>query len=198
MMNEFLLYFSLGLQHILDWEGYDHILFILALIAVYESKAYYSVFILITAFTIGHSLALALSVFDYIHVPTELVEFLIPLTIVITAITNLFLNTDKNQFQRLKYGIALLFGCIHGLGFSNYLKSLLGSSASIFRPLLSFNLGLELGQLLIVLLIFAVNYLIFRLFSIQSRDKLIFISGAAFGLAFVMMVERLIKWLNGL
>ncbi len=197
-MNDFFLYFSLGLQHIMDWQGYDHILFIFALIAVYEWQAYRQVFVLITAFTLGHSLSLALSVLDFVTVSPLLVEFLIPLTIVFTAISNLFSKLETIRLKRLKYGLALVFGCIHGLGFSNYLKSLLAHDEQVFKPLLAFNLGLELGQLLIIIAIFCLLFLLNRMFLVPTREKVVFISGATFGIAFIMMVERLYIWLNGL
>src|SRR5215211_4882222 len=150
-MQDFWLYFQLGLEHILDWQGYDHMLFIAALCLRYLLKDWRKVLILVTAFTIGHSITLALSVLSYINIPSAWIEFLIPVTIVITALSNLFQpNTEPKRKFPLIYFYALFFGLIHGLGFSNYLKSLLGRGTSVVSELLAFNLGLEAGQLIIV------------------------------------------------
>ena len=154
-MSLFELYFNLGLQHIADLKGYDHILFILTLCAVYDLKEWKRVLILVTAFTIGHSLTLALATLDLIKMDTNLIEFLIPLTIFITAMANVLMRKQKVSFllHYLKYSAALFFGLIHGLGFSNYLRSLLGSEKGLVLPLFSFNVGIEAGQILIVAVI---------------------------------------------
>ncbi|MGB3586189.1 MAG: HupE/UreJ family protein, partial [Tunicatimonas sp.] len=154
-MSTFSLYFNLGLTHILDILGYDHILFVVALCALYMLRDWRKVLILITAFTIGHSITLALATLNIIQVNVALIEFLIPVTIFITAVSNI-LRSQKNVSPsrvQLNYAYALFFGLIHGMGFSNYLRSLLGKEEDITVPLLAFNLGLELGQIVIVAIV---------------------------------------------
>jgi hypothetical protein len=190
-MQDFYLYFELGWQHILDWQGYDHILFVLALCGIYTIADWKKVLILVTAFTIGHSVTLALSVFDVLHVNTSLIEFLIPTTILITALSNIINKRPKPKSLKLKYFFALCFGLIHGLGFSNYLKSLLGKSTNIAWELLAFNLGLELGQILIVAAALILTFILIWIVKIKRWDWTFFLSSAIFGISFVMAAERL-------
>lgn len=191
-MQDFGIYFELGLQHILDLDGYDHILFVIALCCTYFIKDWRKVVILVTAFTIGHSLTLALSVFNLIRVDTALIEFLIPVTILITAFSNIVKRRRRHGgTDWLTYGYALFFGLIHGLGFSNYLRSLLGSEQSIAAPLFAFNIGLELGQLVIVFLVLLVSFVATGIFAATRRDWTFFLSAAVFGISLVMALERL-------
>lgn len=190
-MQDFSLYFQLGWQHILDWQGYDHILFVIVLCGMYTISDWKKVLILITSFTIGHSLTLALSIFKVISVNTPLIEFLIPLTILITAISNITSKRQKPKGQNFKYTIALFFGLIHGLGFSNYLKSLLGKSSSITAELFAFNIGLEFGQLLVVAGVLLLSFILIWIVKIKRWDYNFFLSSAIFGISFVMAVERL-------
>lgn len=151
-MSEFAFYFDLGLDHILDLRAYDHIAFIIAFAAIYQLSDWKKVLILVTAFTIGHSITLALATLKLISVNSDLVEFLIPVTILITAISNLFTDEKEihNKKINLNYLLAGVFGLIHGLGFSNYLQAILGKDESIISQLLAFNVGLEGGQIIIV------------------------------------------------
>lgn len=190
-MQEFSLYFKEGWQHIVDLNGYDHILFVMALCAIYLMNDWKKVLILVTAFTIGHSITLALSVLHVIRVPSALIEFLIPVTIVVTALSNVFRNSQHLGSTQLNYFFALFFGLIHGMGFSNYLKSMLGSQTNIVRPLLAFNLGLELGQILIVIVILVLAQIMVNFTAVKRRDWTMFISAAIFGIAFIMSIERL-------
>ena len=191
-MSLFELYFKLGLQHIADLKGYDHILFILVLCAVYNFKEWRRVLILITAFTIGHSLTLALATLDLVRVDGDVIEFLIPLTIFITALANVLTKNQKvSTFHHyLKYTAALFFGLIHGLGFSNYLRSLLGSEKGLLLPLFSFNIGIEVGQVLIVSVITLLTFLLVDLLKFPRRDWHILLSGAGMGISLVLMFER--------
>ncbi len=153
-MGENILWFQTGFEHITDLAGYDHMLFLLILCSVYSFRNW-DWLILITAFTIGHCITLALSVLNIIRLPSSLIEFAIPLTILISAIFR-WIQVEKNENKSYQkdqkvYAITLLFGLIHGLGFSNMLRSMLGSQADILQPLLFFNLGLEVGQIVIVL-----------------------------------------------
>lgn len=192
-MQDFGVYFELGLQHILDLAGYDHILFVIALCCTYFVGDWRKVVILVTAFTLGHSLTLALSVFNLIRVDTALIEFLIPVTIVVTAFSNVATKRKRRKINTdwLTYGYALFFGLIHGLGFSNYLRSLLGKESSITGPLLAFNVGLELGQLAVVFIVLILSFIVTTLFSVSKRDWTFFLSAAVFGIAFVMALERI-------
>lgn len=190
-MQDFGLYFTLGREHIADLAGYDHILFVTALCLRYVLQDWKKILILVTAFTIGHSITLALSVLDYINVSTRWIEFLIPVTILVTAITNVLQKNDsQNGRVSFIYSLALFFGLIHGLGFSNYLKSLLGKDTNIVTELLAFNIGLEVGQLLIVAAVLLLSVICIKLLKIQRRDYLLFASGAVFGIAFLMTIER--------
>ncbi|PPL01914.1 HupE/UreJ family protein [Parapedobacter indicus] len=192
-MQDFGVYFELGLQHILDLAGYDHILFVIALCCTYFVGDWRRVIVLVTAFTIGHSFTLALSVFNLIRVDTVLIEFLIPVTIVITAISNIAVRRKRRRVNTdwLTYGYALFFGLIHGLGFSNYLRSLLGKESSITGPLFAFNVGLELGQLVIVFVVLILSFIATTIFSVSKRDWTFFLSAAVFGIALVMALERI-------
>lgn len=188
-MGDFSFYFKEGIYHITDLKGYDHILFVMAICLPFVLQDWRKVLILITAFTIGHSITLALSIFSSILIPSKWIEFLIPLTILITAIRNLF--ALKNQsYSKWTYGVVLLFGFIHGMGFSNYLKSMMSKSESIITQLLAFNIGLELGQLIIVSFTLAVSYIFVYLLNIERREWTVFISGVIVGLSLLMAVER--------
>jgi hypothetical protein len=191
-MSLFELYFKLGLQHIADLKGYDHILFILTLCAVYSLKEWKKVLVLVTAFTIGHSLTLALATLDLIRVDGDLIEFLIPLTIFVTAIANLFVRNQKGNsgLYYLRYAAALFFGLIHGLGFSNYLRSLLGSERGMVLPLFSFNVGIEVGQIIIVSLIMLLTKVVVDLLGLPKREWHVLLSGAGLGISLVLMIER--------
>jgi hypothetical protein len=197
-MTEFQLYFELGKDHILDYKnGYDHILFVVALCALYLSRDWKQVLILVTAFTIGHSITLALSTLRIVNVKIELIEFLIPLTIFITAVSNLFRNENNlsGKSIQINYYYAAFFGLIHGLGFSNYLRSILGKDKTIFTQLLSFNLGLELGQLIIVGIFMAASFILVDLCNLNRRDWKMVISSAIAGIALVLMKDNM-YWID--
>jgi hypothetical protein len=191
LMQDFWLYFQLGREHIADWQGYDHILFVTALCLRYLLKDWRKVLILVTAFTIGHSITLALSVFNVINIPSTWIEFLIPVTIVITALSNVLIaDTEPKGKFPLVYFYALFFGLIHGLGFSNFLKSLLGKSSSIVGELLAFNLGLEAGQLIIVAVVLLVSWLFVSMLKVPRRPYTVFLSCVVFGVALIMAIKR--------
>jgi len=197
-MNEFWLWFSTGLQHILDWNGYDHILYVISLCVLFSINEWKKLLVLVTAFTIGHSLTLAFSVMNIISIKQSYVEVLIPLTILITCISNLYFRrrikearrNNENNY-RFNYALAMFFGFIHGMGFSYLLKSMLGKEESILFPLISFNLGLEGGQLLIVALMLIISVFLVRFTRIKKPDFIFFISSAVFGIAFLLFVQRL-------
>ena len=190
-MHPFLLYLQLGFEHISDLAGFDHILFLVALCAIYRIEQWKSILILVTAFTVGHSVTLALSSFGTISIPTNIIEFLIPTTILLTAIYNVISRQSAESTSGMgkNYAMALFFGFIHGMGFSNYFRALLMGDSSIAMPLLAFNLGIELGQLLVVAVIVGVAYLFLNVFGAKHREWNLFISGAAAGMALLLMAE---------
>jgi hypothetical protein len=193
-MSEFELYFSLGKDHILDYKnGYDHILFVIALCALYHLRDWKQVLILVTAFTIGHSVTLALSTLDIVKVKVELIEFLIPITIFITAASNIFKKEDSfsGRAVQINYFYAVFFGLIHGLGFSNYLKSILGRDKSIISQLFAFNLGLEFGQIIIVMIFLGASFILVDLFGVNRRDWKLVISSAVAGIALILIKDKI-------
>ena len=193
-MSEFQLYFGLGKSHILDYaNGYDHIIFVVALCALYLTREWKQVLILVTAFTIGHSITLALSTLRIISVKVELIEFLIPLTIFITAVSNLFKNENNltSRSVQMNYFFAGFFGLIHGLGFSSYLRAILGGDETIITQLFAFNLGLEFGQLVIVAIFMAAAFILVDLFGLNRRDWKMVISSAIAGIALVLMKDNM-------
>lgn len=190
-MSQFVLYFQLGIRHILDINGLDHVLFIIALCSIYILKDWKKVLILVTAFTIGHSVTLALSTLNYVLVRTEIIEFLITLTIFVTAFFNLFKKQFAFQPKRFQtnYIFALLFGLIHGFGFSNYLKSILGTNTGVVMELFAFNLGIELGQIVVVLLFLSISYILINIFSVARRDLNLIVSAGIAAIAITLMME---------
>jgi hypothetical protein len=192
-MSEFRVYFELGRDHILDYQnGYDHILFVIALCALYILRDWKHVLILVTAFTIGHSITLALATLEIISINSALVEFLIPLTIFITAVSNLFKNEDSISGRAIhaNYFYAAFFGLIHGMGFSTFLRSILGRDERIISQLLAFNLGLEFGQIIIVVLFLVTCFILVDLFGLNRRDWKMVISAAIAGMALLLMKEK--------
>lgn len=201
MKSGFQTYLELGFQHITDLDGYDHILFIVALCAIYTLKEWRKVAILVTAFTIGHSVTLALAALEIIPIPAAMIEFLIPVTIVITAVYNVTIHkmngrSNDQTFSKklnMNYVFALIFGLIHGLGFSNFLRSMLmpGQEDELVMQLLAFNIGVELGQLTIVAVILFIAYIVMNPLRVKQREWNLFVSGAAAGIALIMALERI-------
>jgi len=192
-MSEFELYFGLGKDHILDYKnGYDHILFIVALCALYLIRDWRKLLVLVTAFTIGHSITLALATLEIIRVNQNLIEFLITLTIFITAVSNIFRSTEiSDRTTYINYGYALFFGLIHGMGFSNYLRSILGKDRSIITQLFAFNLGLEVGQIIIVGVFLFIGFILVDLFTVNRRDWKLVISSIITGMALLLMKDKI-------
>ncbi len=189
-MQDFGFYFGLGWEHIISKDALDHQLFIAALAAIYLLKDWKQVLILVTAFTIGHSLTLALSVYDAIRFNTNWVEFLIPLTIVITALSNLLQKKFTPQSIRINYVLALLFGLIHGMGFANSIRFMMAEDQNIGWSLFGFNVGLEAGQVVVVTLLLLLAHLIVSLLRVNRRDWVIFLSAGVFALSLKMVLER--------
>ena len=190
-MNDFLFYLNLGWEHIISLDALDHQLFVLVLVAVFAVKDWKNIFWIITAFTIGHSITLALSVFDIVRAPAKWVEFLIPLTIVITAFDNILMRNRPNNLMKMNFYLALFFGLIHGMGFANTARMMIANEQHIFVPLLGFNIGLELGQIAVVAAILIIQFILLNLFKVNRKDWIMFISSGVFALSLKMTLERI-------
>jgi len=187
---DFSFYLKQGIQHILDLQGYDHMLFVITLCAIYELRAWRKVLILLTAFTIGHSITLVLAGLGVLKLPQDVIETLIPVTICLTAVSNLiFYKRFKNKHVNFAYWLALIFGFIHGAGFSNFFRAMfMGMKEDVIIPLIGFNLGIELGQIVIVLVFFTVYYLLSLIGTIKHQRWSIFVSLLGFIVACLMII----------
>ncbi|WP_420378674.1 HupE/UreJ family protein [Gilvibacter sp.] len=187
-MSDFWLYLQLGFNHVLDWNGYDHLLFLVVLVSVYEFTDWKKVVGLVTTFTLGHMISLVAATFGWVTVSPTAVEFLIPVTILATAIYHL-LKTRKTGAELSIYGtyfMTLFFGLIHGLGFASFFRSLDESAA---LPLFEFALGIELAQLLIVLIALVVGFVSKNILKTSSRDWTIAICCITIGMLVTMLAE---------
>jgi hydrogenase/urease accessory protein HupE len=196
-LSEFLVYLRLGFRHIADPGAYDHMLFIAALTVAYPATAWRRLLWLVTAFTVGHSVTLALATLDVVRVPSALVELLIPVTIVATGLAAVWFGRGEDEVHGPpgakwpQYTLAAAFGLVHGLGFSNFLRALLGAEEGILQPLLAFNVGLELGQLLIVAAVLLLGTVVPRLLRLTRREWVLLVSGGTVAVALTMIAERL-------
>lgn len=189
-MNDFTFYFSFGWHHIINPEALDHIFFIAALSAIYILKDWKQVLVLVTAFTIGHTITLILSTKQLVQVSDKVIEFLIPCTIIITAVSNLFQKSFSKKAVRINYFLALFFGLVHGLAFANTLRMILATDQSFAFSMFSFSLGLESGQILIVFIILLLSYFFVSVLKVPRMQWVIFISAAVFALALEMAILR--------
>jgi len=183
----------LGVQHILDWRGYDHMLYLLALAAWADWKGAGRLMVLATAFTLGHSITLFLAGMDWVRPNGPWIEFLIPVSIVVTAALNLRRSAGQGALLkpgRWVYAITVVFGLIHGLGFSTFFRITRDEGTDLIMPLLRFNLGVEVGQLGFLLGFLAVVSLL-RAFGEQQREKQVFLCAATCAIAALMAIERL-------
>ena len=190
-MHPFEFYLKLGFEHIANLDGYDHILFLVVLCAVYQINQWKNILILVTAFTIGHSITLFIVSLDFFSIPSRIIKLLIPVTILITSLQNVINIKQIENSTRMgkNYFMALFFGLIHGMDFSNYFKALIMSPDEIVIPLLGFNIGIELGQLLIVLFIVLISFIFLNIIKIKHLKWNLFISGAAFGMSLISIME---------
>lgn len=191
-MNDLAFYFAEGWHHIISTDALDHQLFILALSAIYLLKDWKQVLVLVTAFTIGHSLTLALSVYDVFRINSNWVEFLIPCTIIITAVFNLFQKNFDKESLRLNYFLALFFGLIHGMGFANTIRFMLAKDQQIGWNLFGFNIGLEAGQIMVVSFILILSYLFVNKLHLKRKWWVIALSAVAICIGLKMVVERFV------
>jgi hypothetical protein len=190
-MDSFLFYITEGWNHIISADALDHQLFIIALGALYTVKEIKQLLILVTAFTIGHSITLALSTYNIISINSAWVEFLIPCTIVITGILNIIQLKQENSPMYFRYGITLFFGLIHGLGFANTIKMMLAKTQSFGWSLFGFNLGLEIGQIIVVTVFILLNFLIVKKIGLSQKYWAIMFSLVAITLASYFAFRRL-------
>lgn len=183
-MSQFWLYFNLGLEHVLDWQAYDHMLFLIVLVVGYGFSSWKKILWLVTIFTLGHTLALFLSVYEIVKVDPDWVEFLIPVTILLTAVFNIF-NAGKNERKNnlnLLHFTTLFFGLIHGLGFSSYFKMVTASGESKLLPLLEFALGIETAQVIVVLIVMIVGFILQNVIHVSRRDWILVTSSIVLGI----------------
>ena len=189
-MSVFKIYFDIGLDHILSMQGLDHIVFIIILCAIYFVRDWKRILILVTAFTIGHTITLALSTFKLISLNSSLIEFLIPLTIFITAFSNIIQGERSKGKGNVNYVLALFFGFVHGMGFSNSLRGLMSGSDDLIVKLLAFNLGIEVGQIIIVAVFMLISFFAVELINLNRRDWRMTISAMGAGIALLLMFEN--------
>ena len=186
-MTEFLLYLKLGLTHVLDWQAYDHVLFLIVLVAAYNFSNWKRIIILVSLFTLGHTISLLLANFNVVSVSSKWIEFLIPATILITAIYNLGTSGKNNRSEKvgLFYFITLFFGLIHGFGFATYFKMISGGNEIL--PLLEFALGVEIAQIIVVAAVLILNFLFQFIFRFSKRDWVLVISSIVIGVIIPML-----------
>lgn len=190
-MDEFLLYVKMGLNHVLDFSAYDHILFLIALAVIFSFHQLKKVLWLITLFTLGHTITLALSAYGILKIDVTIVEFLIPVTIFITGVVNIY-NLKNNSIKKDNINLifALFFGLIHGLGFSNYFRMMVGREEDKLLPLIEFAIGIEISQVIIVLGILVVGSIVQSTLRVTKRDWILVTSSIVIGFVIPMMIER--------
>jgi hypothetical protein len=185
-------FIPLGFRHIISLAGFDHILFILVLCAGWPLQAWRRVLLLLTGFTVGHSLTLALTALGMVSIPGRLIETLIPCTILMTSVFNVVF--DQREHLLRAFLVTTLFGLIHGCGFAGYFTMMLGAEgAGILMPLFGFNLGLEFGQIALVIALYGVIWLLNQRWHVVQRDATLFISGAGAGLAIYLLLQQWAK-----
>jgi hypothetical protein len=190
-MQDFIFYFQIGLKHILSWDATDHIYFITALAIIYTFQDWKKVLVLVTAFTIGHAITLYLSALDVFRFSVEWVEFAIPCTIVVTAVSNLLIKQEEKTKGMLQYFMALGFGLVHGMGYANYIRMMLSSNQNLVPSLFSFNVGLEMGQILVVVLVLSSKWVLGKYNVVRARHLTIGVSLFISIVSLILAVERL-------
>lgn len=192
MMDDFKLYFQIGFEHVLDFTAYDHILFLIVLAVVFSFNQWKKALWLITFFTIGHTLTLGLAAYGVLNIRVDIIEFLIPVTIFITAAANILrVHKASEGKERLNLFFALFFGLIHGLGFSNYFRIMIGQEEDKFLPLLEFALGIEASQIIIVFGILILGTLLQKFFRASKRDWVLVVSAIVIGFVIPMIFNRI-------
>ena len=191
-MSEFWIFFEKGLRHILDLSAYDHILFLIALTIPYAFKDWKRLLLLVTIFPVGHTVALLLSVFGVVIIKVNLVEFLIPITILIIAFFNLFTagKSSKQESISVIGFVTLFFGIVHGLSFAGYFNTLLGGSPqSKLLPLSEYSLGIETSQIIVVFIVLILSYIVQTFFRFSKRDWTLVMSSFVIGVVLPMIIS---------
>lgn len=191
-MSDFWIFFEVGMRHILNLSAYDHVLFLIAMTVPYAFKDWKNVLILATLFTLGHTLALLLSVFGIMVIKVNVVELLIPITILITAVFHLFTagKSAKKESISVIGMITLFFGIIHGLGFATYFSTIIGNSSAKLLPLLEFALGIEAAQLLVLFVVLLLAYFVQTVFRFSKRDWALVLASFVIGVVVPMIIEN--------
>jgi hypothetical protein len=190
-VNDFIFYFLEGWKHIISQDATDHLLFIAALSVIHSFRQWQKVLVLITSFTIGHAFTLYLSALDLVRFPVEVVEFVIPCTIVVTAIFNLVTKGGEHrQSKKIQYPLALLFGLVHGMGYANYIRMMLSKDQHFIWGLFSFNVGLEIGQIFVVLVILMVSWSLTRIHRDAQKTLVLFSSLLIAVFSLYLAIER--------
>ncbi len=186
-MSDFWLYLKLGLTHVLDWQAYDHIVFLIVLVAAYNFSNWKRIFILVSLFTIGHTASLLLANYSVVTVSSKWIEFLIPVTILVAAVYNLFTSGKINRSEKvgLFYVITVFFGLIHGFGFATYYKMITGGNEIL--PLFEFALGIEFAQLIIVAIVLISSFIFQSIFRFNKRDWVLVVSSIVIGVVIPML-----------
>ena len=186
-MSDFWLYLKLGLTHVLNWQAYDHIVFLIVLIAAYNFSNWKRIFILVSLFTIGHTASLLLANYSVVTVSSKWIEFLIPVTILVAAMYNLFTSGKINRSEKvgLFYVITVFFGLIHGFGFATYYKMITGGNEIL--PLFEFALGIEFAQLIIVTIVLILSFIFQSIFRFNKRDWVLVVSSIVIGVVIPML-----------
>jgi hypothetical protein len=192
-MDNFLFFLQEGLFHVLDWNAYDHVLFLIALAVVYDFNNWKKIFWLISLFTIGHTATLFLAAYGVVNINSALIEFLIPVTIIVTALFNIWFakKTSKKTKTNTNLIFALFFGLIHGFGFSGYFRILIGSTENKFLPLLEFALGIELAQIIVVILILLLGFVFQNIFRFSKRDWIMVVSAVVIGIVLPILKDAI-------
>ena len=182
MLQSFLKFLELGLYHILNFDGYDHILFVIIVSVPFIFKDWKRLLILISVFTLGHTLSLILGVYDIVNLNVNVTEWLIPITIFFMAVYNI-LTAGKSKQRRpyLMYGIVLFFGLVHGLGFANAFESLVDNKENTILSILEFSIGIEIGQFIIVLVSLTLSFIFQSIFRFSNRDWVMVVSSIILG-----------------
>lgn len=193
MMSDFWIFFKVGLNHVLDIHGYDHLLFLIALTVPYVAKDWKKILILVSFFTLGHTLSLLLSVFNVVSVKAIFVELLIPITIFIAALFNIVMagKSAKNGNMTFVASVTVFFGIIHGLGFSNYFNSILpGKQIDKLAPLCEFAFGIESAQIVVVIGVLILAFIAQTLFRFNKRDFILIMSSFVIGVIVPILIEN--------
>ncbi|QQX77773.1 MULTISPECIES: HupE/UreJ family protein [Aequorivita] len=189
-MSDFWLYFNLGLHHVLDWKAYDHVLFLIVLCAAYTFSSWKKLLLLVTMFTIGHTLSLLLASYNVVSVSSKVIEFLIPVTILVAALFNLFTAGKEKKVEKMGifYIVTIFFGLIHGLGFASFYKALDRSGEIL--PLLEFALGIEAAQIIVVIIILIIAFIFQTIFRFNKRDWVLVVSSLVIGMIIPMLIDN--------